>query len=136
MLAPCSYCKLHWHLDCLDPPAAMFQGRVGINGKPLGEWMCPNHVDHELLGTDPCSRSYGRLATGNGTQRTMKIRRPRNPKIITPALSRGIVNNGRIEIENEMSDDDHDLFDHHEFGAIYRLPEKGIKLDFVDKMKR
>lgn len=50
-------------------------------------------------------------------------------------MRRGHKNDGLIEVENE---EDHDM----EFeditisGVVYRLPERGIKLDFLDKVKR
>ena len=43
---------------------------------------------------------------------------------------------GHIEIENDESEDSDDGFEETEQdGVIYRLPERGIKLDFIDAVK-
>ena len=44
----CDYCTLHWHLDCLDPPMVQMPS-------PLKRWMCPNHVEHDMV----CNLSAG-----------------------------------------------------------------------------
>ena len=134
-IIPCDYCNLHWHLDCLDPPMANPPPR-GPNGKPRYNWMCPNHVDHELLALDPSVRAYSRMGSCNGGLRTHKVRRPKNARIMDTALRRGFVNNGLIEVENEPSDNEEDFVDTEHYGTVYRLPERGIKLDFIDKIKR
>ncbi|KAI9849729.1 MAG: hypothetical protein M1838_000090 [Thelocarpon superellum] len=133
-IIPCDYCSLHWHLDCLDPPMANPPPRAP-NGKPRYNWMCPNHVDHELLALDATTRSFSRVGSYNGGMRTHKVRRPKNAKIMDTSLRRGFVNNGLIEIENEASEAEA-FVDTPHFGTVYRLPEKGIKLDFIDKVKR
>ncbi|KAG5843406.1 hypothetical protein ANANG_G00150620 [Anguilla anguilla] len=38
-LIQCDYCPLLFHMDCLNPLAAM----------PTGKWMCPNHSEHLAL---------------------------------------------------------------------------------------
>lgn len=38
----CDYCRLHWHMDCLDPPMAV----PPMNGR---RWMCPNHASHSIV---------------------------------------------------------------------------------------
>ncbi|KAI9864136.1 MAG: hypothetical protein M1813_003453 [Trichoglossum hirsutum] len=134
-IIPCDFCNLHWHLDCLDPPLANPPPRAP-NGKPKHNWMCPNHVDHELLAVDPSVKAYGRLQSCNGGLRTHKVRRPKNARIIDTHLRRGFANNGLIEIENDPSDDEeHQFFQQNHFGIVYRLPEKGIKLDFIAKVR-
>lgn len=87
--------------------------------------MCPAHVDPELLAVR--SRSNGR---------TRKVRRPRNAVVKDTALRRGFVNNGIIEIENESSDDETFFEEEDDMGTVYRLPERGIKLDFIAKVKQ
>ena len=135
-IIPCDFCSLHWHLDCLDPPLANPPPRAP-NGKPKHNWMCPNHVDHELLAVDPSLKAYGRLQSYNGGLRTHKVRRPKNAKIIDTHLRRGFANNGLIEIENDPSDDEENqFFQQNHFVIVYRLPEKGIKLDFIAKVRR
>jgi hypothetical protein len=133
-IIPCDYCSLQWHLDCLDPPMANPPPRAA-NGKPKNNWMCPNHIDHELLAIGPSVAVNGQ--TCNGSLRTHKVRRPKNAKIVDTHLRRGFVNNGLIEIENEPSDtEDGQFFDKNHFGIVYRLPERGIKLDFIAKVRR
>lgn len=137
-IAPCDYCDLYWHHDCLDPPMLFYPGKPAPGSQRAPElWKCPNHVDHDLLGTDASAVQYRHnTAGGNTGRRQHKIRRPRNPIIVDTALRRGFVNNGLIEIENEPSDDDSGLLKQQSFGQIYRVPEKGVKLDFIDKVKR
>lgn len=112
----CSFCGLSWHLDCLDPPLA--------NPPPPGRpWKCPCHID-DLLATVP--------GTLGPAHRFRKIKGASN---IKPAMSRGIKNNGHIEIENSLSDIEEDagFYNMKEFGHVYRLPEEGIKLDFISQ---
>lgn len=104
----------------------------GNNGRPRHSWMCPNHVDAELKALDSSVKTSRRVDTGDA--KTHKIRRPKNARIVDTALRRGFINNGLIEIENEASDDD--KMEDEGVGIIYRVPEKGIKLDFIDRVKR
>ena len=118
----CDYCSHSWHLECLDPPLAVAPKKTKGDGiKVL--WMCPNHVDSELLSIDPNANISNRDRPTLG--RKYKIRRPKVLKVIEPGLTRGFRNNGIIEIENESSE-----------GEVPRLQEKGIKLDFIDRVKR
>ena len=104
------------------------------NGRQLNAWMCPNHAENELLGRDPAlpiqSRSFLR---GN---LKYQVRRPKHAKIVDVALRRGFRNNGLIEIENDASDEEG--FEENEGvdGRVYRVPEHGIKLDFITKVKK
>jgi hypothetical protein len=115
-IIPCTFCGLSWHMDCISPPMAKepAPGRV---------FRCPAHVD-DLLATIP-------LALGP----THRFRKIKGQPIIKPAISRGIKNNGHIEVELEPSDDEKDLglYEKTEYGKVYRLPELGIKLDFVSQ---
>lgn len=56
--------------------------------------------------------------------------------MVDTLLSRGLKNNGIIEIENDPSDveDDADMF--NDDGSIYRITEKSVKLDFIDRVNR
>ncbi|KAL8731445.1 MAG: hypothetical protein Q9166_003420 [cf. Caloplaca sp. 2 TL-2023] len=110
----CDFCNLYWHLDCVDPPLASAPKRFN-----KGKWKCPNHVDSEI--------AVPRSASG----KIYKIRRPKAPRIISSALTRGIKNNGIIEIEDEISEDED-----QPPGTIYRIPAKAIKLDFIAKVKQ
>ncbi|KAI9832674.1 MAG: hypothetical protein M1819_004259 [Sarea resinae] len=134
-IIPCDFCSLQWHLDCLDPPMANPPPRAP-NGKNRHRWMCPNHIDHELLTLDLSVRESIQNGTASGIGRTHKVRRPKNARIVDTALRRGFVNNGLIEIENDESSEAEEFHDQEEFGVVYRLPELGVKLDFIDKIKR
>lgn len=73
--------------------------------------------------------------------RKVHLRRPKNSKIVDTSLNRGFINNGVIEVQEDDSDsDDSDFYDQEdgveEEATIYRLPAKGIKLDFIDAVKR
>ncbi|MCJ1340861.1 hypothetical protein MMC09_006157 [Bachmanniomyces sp. S44760] len=128
----CDFCNLQWHIDCLDPPLANPPPR-GSNGKPRHDWMCPNHIDDELQAFDTSVRISRRSQAGIGGSR--KVRRPKNARIIDTALRRGFVNNGNIEIQNEPFDVDK-FIEREEFGVVYRVPERGVKLDFIDRVRR
>lgn len=93
--------------------------------------MCPLHVDHELAEIDT-----SRLVREPGN-RKIRIRKPRNARVVDTALQRGFANNGLVEIQNDSSDEDSEFYEEeNEQGTIFRLPEKGVKLDFIDKVKR
>lgn len=112
-IIPCNSCSLSFHLDCLDPPLS--------NPPPPGKWKCPCHVD-DLLNALP-----GALGPAH------KFRKPKAVKAVKPAFARGNRNNGHIEIENEPSDKEDGFYDQKEYGQVYKLPERGIKLDFLSK---
>lgn len=114
-IVPCSFCGLHWHLDCLDPPLA--------NPPPPGKmWRCPCHVD-DLLAKVP-----GTLGPAH------RFRKIKGASVVKPAFPRGFKNDGYIEIEFAPSDDeDEGFFDQREYGKVYKLPEEGIKLDFISR---
>lgn len=119
MIISCSFCGLNWHLDCLPNPLAKepSQGR---------QWRCPAHVD-DLLAQVPAT-----LAPAH------RFRRIKGASAIKPAISRGIKNNGYIEIETEPSEDEEEqgFYEQREYGHVYKLPEQGIKLDFISKVRR
>jgi hypothetical protein len=113
-IIPCTYCGLYWHLDCLDTPLAKEPGP----GRPF---RCPAHID-DLLATIPAA-----LAPAH------RFRKIKGASPIKPAVRRGIKNNGHIEIENDATDDEEELgfYEQREYGHVYKLPEMGIKLDFI-----
>jgi PHD-finger len=112
----CDHCTQHWHMDCLDPPLTALP--------PLTKkWMCPLHASH----------AYRRM------------RRPKhNMRVVDVSLPRGFKNWGDIEVDNEENErevgEGHRILksgfepDFQIDGVTYRLPEKGIKLDFLDKI--
>lgn len=142
-LVSCDYCILSWHLDCLDPPRASnpklvaqddteplpkVKGKKKDKPKVITTWMCPNHVGDDLNGDD--HQGTSRAINGG---RIGKLRRPKHATIKDVNLRRGFHNNGLIEILNDPSDIEKDL---DEPGVIYRLPEKSIKLDFIDRVTK
>ncbi|TKA45541.1 hypothetical protein B0A54_04080 [Friedmanniomyces endolithicus] len=128
----CDYCNENWHLDCLDPPMANPPAR-NWDGKKVHDWMCPLHADQELRKID---------ASLLVPRRKVHVRRPRNPKIVDAALPRGFQNNGVIDVQDEQSGDDSDTEFYEEESpdepnepVIHRMPARGIKLDFIDRVK-
>lgn len=69
-------------------------------------------------------------------ERRIHMRRPRAAKVFDTALNRDFVNDGVIEIANDSSDDESEFEEIDVSGVVYRLPEKGIKLDFIDRVRR
>lgn len=130
LIISCDYCSSKWHLDCLDPPRATLPYKQP-SGDPRHTWMCPNHMEHELQAIDLSIKATGK---SNPDGKLYKLRKPRNPRIIEPAISRGIPNNGLIEVINDPSDEEDEIT--NQGPSIYRITERGIKLDFIDKMRK
>jgi len=120
----CDYCTLHWHLDCLDPPMVQMPS-------PLKRWMCPNHVEHDMV----CNLSVGCFSLLIITQ--PKRRAPKTQKIVE-VTRRGVPNNGNIEII--PSAEDMALEQDRRFEEVwinskkYMIPERSVRLDFLDKV--
>ncbi|KAK7404182.1 hypothetical protein QQX98_010024 [Neonectria punicea] len=117
-IVSCSICPLHWHLDCLDPPLAV---------PPVPKtWRCPTHVDDVLIEAPPLGPAH-------------RFRKIKGGQPITPAFSRGIKNNGHIEVdwsdEPEPSNDS-GWPDPDSFGRAYKLQPTGIVLDFIEQLRR
>ncbi|KAI1176294.1 hypothetical protein F4777DRAFT_547084 [Nemania sp. FL0916] len=113
-IIPCSVCGLHWHLECLNPPLAL--------PPPLRTWRCPCHVN-DLLGDVPA-----RLAPAH------KYRKIRNMPVIEQGFSRGLANNGWIEINEDDSDEEEAWKQRNAFGRVFRVSAKGIKHDFISRV--
>ena len=127
-IIPCDYCPARWHLDCLDPPLAVPPRRRKDN--PNSTWRCPLHVENDLATMD-----RGDMAVPGELGRMPRLRKPKNAILFTVALSRGFKNNGIIEIDL-MKDEEPDLREVEMNGTICRLPEQGLRLDFIDRVKR
>lgn len=115
-IIPCSLCGLHWHLDCLDPPLAI--------PPVVRTWRCPAHAD-DLLATLP-----EELAPAH------RFRKIKGAPVIVPAFSRGMKNNGFIEIDDddeESEDENSGWSDVKTFGRVYKLSSKGVVLDFISQ---
>lgn len=111
----CSVCPLHWHMDCLDPPLAV--------PPVLKTWKCPAHADDLLLEAPPLAPAH-------------RYRKIKGAQAITPAISRGLKNNGHIEIDwgSEPEDDNHSGWrDVASFGRVYKVSAHGVRLDFIEQ---
>ncbi|UNI14365.1 hypothetical protein JDV02_001000 [Purpureocillium takamizusanense] len=114
-IIPCSACPLYWHIDCLDPPLAV--------PPVLKAWRCPAHVDDILIEVPSLAPAH-------------RFRKVKAAQAIAPALSRGLKNNGHIEIEWSEEPDDADDSgwpDAQSFGRTYKLAAKGVVLDFIEQ---
>jgi hypothetical protein len=72
-----------------------------------------------------------------------KVRRPKQLTTVEPTFSRGLRNNGMVDIMNDP-DDDTDGEGNYMFSPdeskdlnfkVFRVPEKGIITDFISKVK-
>ncbi|KAF9952849.1 hypothetical protein BGZ70_000447 [Mortierella alpina] len=108
MMISCDYCPLHWHLDCLSPPMASAPPNTR-------KWMCPNHADHVL----PRRRK----------------RKDATPVVLDDPLG---LNDGNIEVmpEPENATKGRSFWDEDTSGVIYKVPERSIKLGFIDRCRR
>ncbi|KAI5922233.1 hypothetical protein F4810DRAFT_301852 [Camillea tinctor] len=116
-IIPCSVCGLNWHLECLDPPLAV---------PPVPRtWRCPCHVD-DILSDLPA-----RLGPAH------KYRKIKHAPPIRQTFSRGMVNNGWVEIDEDDEEEDEPDSDWREqkgFGRVFRLSATGIKKDFIARV--
>ena len=109
--------------------------KLSANNPPKNhnEWKCPLHVDHAL-------RKIRIQRSGDDDEegRTIHVRKPRSARIVEASISRGIRTDGVVEIaedESDASDSEFYETDVPDVPTVYRLPVKGIKLDFIDKVK-
>ncbi|KAI8601732.1 hypothetical protein EDD21DRAFT_353396 [Dissophora ornata] len=104
----CDHCPLHWHLDCLSPPMA--------SPPPISrKWMCPNHADHVL----PRRRKRKDAVP-------LRVDDPEAP------------NDGDIEVipDPETTENKRSIWDTDTSGVLFRVPERSIKLSFIEKCQR
>lgn len=109
-IIPCSVpnCGLQFHLECLDPPMTI--------PPVVRTWQCPCHAGRPpILKLAPAHR----------------YRKIKNAPIIEQAYNRGLRNNGFIEVEEDDDEAEDAFVTRNDYGRVYRLPEKGIKLDFI-----
>lgn len=145
----CDFCHAHWHLDCLDPPLAN-PPHISLEASQRDAWRCPRHIEHDLKSGQLFQNDLNGLddvemVDAEPVARVArKIRKRKHPKVVEPTFSRGLRNNGLIDIIND-SDDDTDGEGNYVFGPddpkdlnskVFRIPEKGLILDFVSKVKR
>ena len=130
-IIPCDFCPAKWHLDCLDPPLAV-PPRRRAGDKPSASWRCPLHIDQDLLSI---SRQAEKAPGDLG--RIPKPRKPKNAIPLDIATARGFRNNGVIEVELMKDQPDLDKMKEVQMnGRVYRVPEMGIRLDFIDRVKK
>ncbi|KAK0389472.1 hypothetical protein NLU13_3047 [Sarocladium strictum] len=115
-LMPCSCCPLWWHLHCLDPPAAYPPNRK--------TWQCPAHSADVAAEAHPLAPAH-------------RFRKLKGAQVITPALGRGLKNNGQIELDwGDEPEPSHTGWpDPRSFGRTYKLPVNGVILDFIEQMR-
>ncbi|KAG0199411.1 hypothetical protein BGX28_007328 [Mortierella sp. GBA30] len=109
MMISCDYCPLHWHLDCLTPPMASAPPNTR-------KWMCPNHVDHVL-----------------------PRRRKRKDAVPIQVDDPVAPNDGDIEVMPETESAaarGRSLWNEDTSAVMYRVPERSIKLGFIDRCRR
>jgi hypothetical protein len=145
-LLKCDFCHAHWHLDCLDPPLAN-PPHISLEASQRDAWRCPRHIEHDLRSGQLYQNDLNDVDMADAApvaRVARKIRKRKHPKIVEPSFSRGMRNNGLIDIIND-SDDDTDGEGNYVFGPddpkdlnskVFRIPEKGVVLDFVSKVKR
>ncbi|KAH7329186.1 hypothetical protein B0I35DRAFT_38276 [Stachybotrys elegans] len=116
-IIPCSVCTLYWHIDCLDPPLAV--------PPVLKTWRCPAHVDDVLIGAPSLAPAH-------------RFRKLKGAQPITPAISRGLKNNGHIEIDwTDVPEETNDSGwpDTQSFGRTYKVPPKTVILDVIEQLR-
>ncbi|KAJ9254549.1 hypothetical protein DTO212C5_9230 [Paecilomyces variotii] len=113
-IVQCDYCPCAFHMDCVDPPLAIPPPQKPGSDKAHHNWMCPNHVEHELYKIAPGENGYGRAH---------RIRRPRHPRVVD------------VDVLPEDSEAE-ELEEQESQGIVYRVSEKGLKLNFIERIKR
>lgn len=131
-IVSCDYCSSHWHFDCVVPP---------LHGPPSSyrKWMCPLHTDDLTVG------QIHKLSYDTADLRQPSIRRLKQSRTLDVSLKRGFNNDGNIDVlvsEEEpdpASDSDTGSENQSDCAPManlsnirYRLPAKGIILDFLD----
>jgi hypothetical protein len=146
----CDFCDAHWHLDCLDPPLAN-PPNISLEASQRDAWRCPRHIEHDLRSGLLFQNDLNELDDNTEmvdaapiARVARKVRKLKNADAIEPTFSRGMRNNGLIDIINDP-DDDTDGEGNYVFGQgdskdlnakVFRVPERGVILDFVSRVKR
>jgi PHD-finger len=110
----CDFCPCWWHIDCTDPPLPGPPRQQQASDKTYHNWMCPNHIDHELYTVN--------FENGTYAGKT-RIRRPRNPRVIDVDV---------LPDDEEVEE----LQETESQGIVYRVSESGLKLNFIERVKR
>ncbi|KAE8154747.1 hypothetical protein BDV25DRAFT_94586 [Aspergillus avenaceus] len=110
----CDHCVFAFHMDCIDPPMAIPPNQKPNSEKVHHNWMCPLHSWNDL---------YYKVKDEEGYDMIKHIRRPKYPRL--------------IDIEVLPDDEEDERIEEQESqGFMYRVPEKGIKLNFIERVKR
>jgi hypothetical protein len=146
----CDFCHAYWHLDCVDPPLAN-PPNISLEASQRDAWRCPRHIEHDLRSgllvqndLNALDQDVEMADAAPVVRVARKVRVRKQPEYVDPSFSHGMRNNGLIDIINNP-DDDTDGEGNYVFGEndpkdlnskIFRVPEKGVILDFVSKVKR
>ena len=148
----CDFCHDYWHLDCCVPPLAN-PPYIGPDATHRDAWRCPRHIEHDYRSGQVVQRDLNLHDDDTDIEDAAplprKVRKPREPVVYEPAFSRGTRNNGLVEVINEpdieTDGEGNYLFsplareeldeNSDQNGKVFRLPEKGIILDFISKVK-
>ncbi|KAH6643948.1 hypothetical protein C7974DRAFT_300404, partial [Boeremia exigua] len=142
----CDFCNAYWHLDCVDPPLAN-PPHISLEASQRDAWRCPRHIEHDLrsglLLQNDLNQAYDDVDMDDDTFARVprKLRRRKNPNFVEPTFSRGMRNNGLIEIINDPDDDtdgegNYTGFEFKDVNSkVYRVPERGLITDFLSKVK-
>ncbi|KAI1261148.1 hypothetical protein F5Y18DRAFT_210570 [Xylariaceae sp. FL1019] len=119
LIVTCSVCGLHWHLDCLDNP---------LTYPPVQRtWRCPAHVNDMLNDV--------RASLGPAH----KWRPIKNAPVIEQGYSRGLANNGWIDVAWDLDEDEGTESigrNNLNFGRVSRVSGKGVERDFAERVHR
>lgn len=116
----CDFCPCSYHLDCTEPmlanpPIQSCITNINQQPDPHRYWMCPNHAYHDL--------SYF-IHDEDGYDHRRRIRSVKRPRLVD------------IEILPDSDDEDVLMNEIMNGGEKYRVSEKGVKLNFIEKAKR
>ncbi|GKZ19445.1 hypothetical protein AbraIFM66951_011055 [Aspergillus brasiliensis] len=110
----CDYCPCAFHMDCVDPPLPLPPIQKGGSDRRHHSWMCPNHVWHDL-------KFY--VQDEEGYDVVKRIRRPKRPRMIDVEV---LPDEDEVERMEEQEEE----------GIMYRVSERGLKMDFIHRVKR
>ncbi|GLA57059.1 hypothetical protein AtubIFM56815_006081 [Aspergillus tubingensis] len=110
----CDYCPCAFHMDCCDPPMPMPPIQKGGSNRRNHSWMCPNHVWHDLQYWVKDEEGYDVLK---------RIRRPKRPRMVDVEV---LPDEEEVERMEEQEEE----------GIMYRVSERGLKMDFIQTVKR
>lgn len=116
----CDFCPCAFHLDCTDPIMANppFQACLTANSSTADQfkfWMCPNHTYHDLAYL---------VHDEEGYDHRRRIRTVKRPRLVD------------IEVLPDSDDEEAKMREITHEGEKYRVSERGVKLSFIEKVKR